>query len=185
MPNPRLALVAAVHVFLRRSDQVLLLLRHDTGYMDGCYSVVAGHLDGDEEVVTAAIREAREEAGIEIPPSDVKVVGVMHRRSSDERVDLFVECPPGQGTLPLKALVVKRTGNAPPRTHNLVQLVGMARPAFADAETRFLTRLGAVGVTTRYPEELSKALKDYPPSVVREYVGKAREIVECLKKQAS
>ncbi len=85
----------------------------------------------------------------------------------------------------LKALVVKRTGNAPPRTHNLVQLVGLARPVLADAETRFLTRLGAAGVTTRYPDELSKALKDYPPPVVREYVGKARGIVECLKKQAS
>ena len=85
----------------------------------------------------------------------------------------------------LKALVVKRTGNAPPRTHNLIQLVGLARPELADPEIKYLTRLGAAGVTTRYPEELSRALKDYPPSVVREYVGKAREVVECLKKQAS
>lgn len=85
----------------------------------------------------------------------------------------------------LKALVVRRTGNAPPRTHNLVQLVGLARPDLAPDDMRFLTRLGVAGVTTRYPEELSKALKDYPPSIVRDYVGKAREIVECLKRQAS
>ena len=99
MHHPRFTLIAAVHVFLRRGDQVLLLRRHNTGYMDGCYSVVAGHLDGDEEVVTAAIREAEEEAGIRIQPDDVKVVGVMHRRSSEERVDFFVECGRWSGTI--------------------------------------------------------------------------------------
>jgi HEPN domain-containing protein len=85
----------------------------------------------------------------------------------------------------LKALIVKRTGNAPPRTHNLVHLVGLAHPDLAHDEVKFLTRLGSAGVSTRYPEELSQALRDYPPAVVQEYVGKAREIVECLKKQAS
>jgi hypothetical protein len=40
-------------------------------------------------------------------------------------------------------------------------------------------------VSTRYPEELSKALGDYPPTVVQEYVTRAGEIVECLKKQVS
>ena len=92
MPASRFALVAAVHVFLRRGNEVLLLRRHNTGYMDGCYSVVAGHLDGNEEVVAAAIRETWEEAGIQIQPDDIRVVGVMHRRASDERVDFFVGC---------------------------------------------------------------------------------------------
>jgi 8-oxo-dGTP pyrophosphatase MutT (NUDIX family) len=67
--------------------------------MDGCYSVVAGHLDGNEEVVAAAVREAEEEAGIHIQPDDVKIVGVMHRRSSDERVDFFVECTRWSGNI--------------------------------------------------------------------------------------
>jgi len=85
----------------------------------------------------------------------------------------------------LKALVVKRSGNAPPRTHNLVHLVGMAHPDLTPDEVKFLTRLGLAGVSTRYPQELGQALKDYPPSVVEEYVGRAREIVECLKKQVT
>jgi len=92
MHTPRFTLIVAVHVFLRRGDQVLLLRRHNTGYMDGSYTVVAGHLDGSEEVVAAAVREAKEEVGIQIHPDDVKVAGAMHRRSSDERVDFFVEC---------------------------------------------------------------------------------------------
>lgn len=86
----RFKLVSAVHLFLIRDGQVLLLRRFNTGYEDGNYSVVAGHLNGGEEVKAAAIREAREEVGIEIAPQDLQVVGVMHRKSNDERVDFFL-----------------------------------------------------------------------------------------------
>jgi 8-oxo-dGTP diphosphatase len=86
----RFSLVSAVHLFLIQNDQVLLLRRCNTGYEDGNYSVVAGHLEGGEEVKAAAVREAREEAGIEIEAGDLEIVGVMHRLSDDERVDFFV-----------------------------------------------------------------------------------------------
>jgi len=86
----RFRLVSAVHLFLMREGRVLLLLRYNTGYEDGQYSVVAGHLDGDEEIKAAAIREAQEEVGIEISPQDLQVVGVMHRKSDDERIDFFL-----------------------------------------------------------------------------------------------
>jgi 8-oxo-dGTP diphosphatase len=86
----RFALLGAVHVFLLREQHVLLLRRFNTGYEDGNYSVIAGHLDGGEEVLAAAIREAREEAGIVLAPADLNVVGVMHRRSNDERGDFFL-----------------------------------------------------------------------------------------------
>jgi 8-oxo-dGTP pyrophosphatase MutT (NUDIX family) len=86
----RFQLSSAVHLFLIRDGHVLLLRRCNTGYEDGNYSVVAGHLNGDEEVKAAAIREAKEEAGIEISPQDLEVVGVMHRRADDERVDFFL-----------------------------------------------------------------------------------------------
>jgi 8-oxo-dGTP diphosphatase len=41
-------------------------------------------------VVSAAVREAREECGTEIAAADVSVSGVMHRLSGDERIDFFV-----------------------------------------------------------------------------------------------
>ena len=69
---------------------MLLLRRFNTGYEDGNYSVPAGHLDGGEQVTQTAIREAREEIGIELAPDDVKVVGIMHRKAEDERIDFFV-----------------------------------------------------------------------------------------------
>jgi 8-oxo-dGTP diphosphatase len=96
MTNSRFKLVGAVHLLLMKDAQVLLLRRFNTGYEDGNYSVPAGHLDGNEPVSNAMVREAFEEAGISISASDLRVVHVMHRRSpaadgnSNERVDFFL-----------------------------------------------------------------------------------------------
>jgi len=79
-----------VHMFFVRGDQILLSRRYQTGYMDGCYSVPAGHLDGNEPVRMAAVREAREEIGVRIDPANITFAGVFHRHEGDERVDFFV-----------------------------------------------------------------------------------------------
>ena len=79
-----------VHMVFLRGGSVLLSRRFNTGYEDGNYSVPAGHLEGDETVVQAAIRETREETGLELRRDDIQVAGVMHRKSGDERVDFFV-----------------------------------------------------------------------------------------------
>ncbi len=80
----------AVHLFFIRDQQILLLRRFNTGYEDGNYSVVAGHVEAGETVTQAALREAEEEVGVRIAPQDITVVQVMHRKSEDERVDFFV-----------------------------------------------------------------------------------------------
>ncbi|MBM3121840.1 MAG: NUDIX domain-containing protein [Chloroflexi bacterium] len=90
--SPRHPFVSAVHLFLERDGLLLLLRRFQTGYEDGNYSVVAGHLEGNETVLAAAVREAREEVGLKLAPQDLTVVGVMHRLSNDERIDWFVAC---------------------------------------------------------------------------------------------
>jgi 8-oxo-dGTP pyrophosphatase MutT (NUDIX family) len=90
MQDRRFKLISAVHLFLMRNKSVLLTRRFNTGYEDGKYSVVAGHLDGNEEVKVAMQREAREEVGIEIAAEDLRVVGVMHRKASAERIDFFL-----------------------------------------------------------------------------------------------
>lgn len=95
----RFRLIPAVHLFFVREERILLLRRYNTGYEDGNYSVVAGHLDGGEEVWQAAAREAFEEAGVIIRREDVETVGVMHRLSNDERVDFFVHVKAWEGEL--------------------------------------------------------------------------------------
>ena len=99
MPD-RFKLIPEAHIFLMNDNhEVLLLRRFNTGYEDGNYSVIAGHIDGNEEVKAAAIREAKEEAGIEIRPSDIAVVGVMHRKAEDERVSFFLAASKWSGDI--------------------------------------------------------------------------------------
>lgn len=93
----RFRLISAVHIFLIRDDQILLLRRANTGYQDGSYSVVAGHLDGNETIKQAAMREAKEEVGITLIPQDLTIVQVMHRKSDDERIDWFLTATTWQG----------------------------------------------------------------------------------------
>ncbi|MDN9008742.1 NUDIX hydrolase [Brevibacillus laterosporus] len=99
MGGERFTAPVTVHIFLRKGNNILLLRRYQTGYEDGNYSVVAGHLDGGEQVIEAAIREAREEAGIILKPDQVTITGIMHRLSNDERIDFFVTATEWSGEI--------------------------------------------------------------------------------------
>lgn len=52
-----------VHILLLEADNLLMLRRFNTGFEDGNFSLVAGHLEGDETVHQAAVREIAEEVG--------------------------------------------------------------------------------------------------------------------------
>ena len=96
----RFKLVTAVHLILIQNNQILLLRRYHTGYEDGNYSVVAGHIDGNESVITAMRREALEEAGIDIKQNDLEIVHVMHRRTKErESIDYFLTCKQYSGQI--------------------------------------------------------------------------------------
>ncbi len=92
----------AVYLLLRDGDKVLLSKRENTGWKDGWWSLVAGHVDGGEAAEMAMAREAKEEAGIDVAPEDLKLVYTMHRLSDvveDEYVDLFFECTKWTGEI--------------------------------------------------------------------------------------
>lgn len=94
----RFSVVTAVHILLLQHDAVLLARRANTGYEDGKWSVPAGHLDGEETVRAAAVREAREEVGVRLVPEQLRFGHVMHRRDHDhERIDFFLAAPAWQG----------------------------------------------------------------------------------------
>lgn len=77
--------------------------RFNTGYEDGNYSVVAGHVEEHETVLEAARREAKEEVGILIELEAFQFVHVMHRRREKvhlpDRVDFFVSAYEWEGEL--------------------------------------------------------------------------------------
>ena len=85
--------IPASYLILVDDGKILLLRRHNTGYEDGNYSLIAGHVEKGESFTQCIVREAKEEAGIEVDIEDLQVVHVMHRNSGaeshNERVDVF------------------------------------------------------------------------------------------------
>ncbi len=103
MKKDRFKLIPAVYLVLRKGNQVLLSERANTGYQDGKYSLVAGHVDGNELSTSAMAREAREEAGITIDPGNLTLCHFAHRvnrdRPGEERMDVFFACDTWQGSI--------------------------------------------------------------------------------------
>ena len=92
-PRNRPKAVPASYIVLMRDNQVMLLKRVNTGYEEGKYSLIAGHVDEGETFTQCIIREAKEESGILLKPEDLQAVHIMHRdsgtRENNNRVDIF------------------------------------------------------------------------------------------------
>jgi len=92
MVNKRFTLRVACYLLLIKKDKILLLRRFNTGWEDEKYSLISGHLERSETVKQAMIREAKEEAGINLSPENLHVVHTMHRKSNNnlEYIDFFL-----------------------------------------------------------------------------------------------
>ena len=88
--STRFQINLAVYLVFRQGKKILLLKRANTGYADGKYSIVAGHVDAGESFVKAAIREAKEEAGVLVEPEDLKLALTLHRQRDDGLV--YINC---------------------------------------------------------------------------------------------
>jgi len=91
----------AVYLILIQDNKVLLLQRANTGFEDGNYSVPAGHVEIDESVTSALIREVKEEVGIKINKADIKFLNVNHRKSDRDKpyIDFFFTVSHWQGEI--------------------------------------------------------------------------------------
>ena len=85
----RFRLHATAILFLVKEDKVLLCRRFNTGWEDGKYGLMAGHIDGAESFTQALCREAKEELGITIHPKDVRFVHAQHHISNKEYVYMY------------------------------------------------------------------------------------------------
>ena len=69
----RIKATVPVFVVLRQGNEVYLQRRSGTGYRDGWYEPIAGKVDFGESPQQAARREAREEAGVIVDETNLKL----------------------------------------------------------------------------------------------------------------
>ena len=76
----------AVFIILKNEDgEIILQKRKNTGYMDGSWDFVAsGHVDPNESIRRAAVRELFEEAGVKAQEQDLRLV---HINQNDLHLD--------------------------------------------------------------------------------------------------
>jgi 8-oxo-dGTP diphosphatase len=79
------------HILVKRRSEVLFLQRRNTGYKDGFFSFVAGHVEKDEPAHDAAARELAEETGLTIGPARFRLVHTMQKFAVSPRLAFFFE----------------------------------------------------------------------------------------------
>lgn len=81
----------AAFAILERDGKILLGRRFNTGYADGQYQMPSGHIEGGEYPADAAIREAKEEVGVDISLDDLEYVHTSYRITKDDKdyIDFF------------------------------------------------------------------------------------------------
>lgn len=85
MPAQRYASIVDVHVILRRGGLILLLRRAGDTFASGQLCLPSGHVEEDESVLAAAVRETLEETGIALDPAGVRHVLSIHQRNPGTR----------------------------------------------------------------------------------------------------
>ncbi|MFI5781131.1 NUDIX domain-containing protein [Nocardia sp. NPDC051570] len=81
-----------VHVLLTRDDRLLLTRRGGNNEFAGRWHMPSGKLDAGESITMAAAREAFEEVGVTINPTDFRVVHITHVAGSgpEPRLGVFL-----------------------------------------------------------------------------------------------
>ncbi len=99
----RFKIIPAVYLVLKKDGKILLSRRYNSEHENGNYSLVAGHIEGDESFRQAMAREAKEEANLVLDVKDLRVVHITHKKktASDdgERIDIFLIADKWKGEL--------------------------------------------------------------------------------------
>lgn len=69
----------AVYLLLEQEGKFAFIMRTNTGWRDGFFTLPAGKVEKYESFTAGAIREAVEEVGITIKPEDLQSVVICHR----------------------------------------------------------------------------------------------------------
>lgn len=84
-------------LFINDAGECLFMQRANTGFRDGQYALIAGHLEPGESIEACAIRESKEEAGVTIAPGSLDFRLVMRRDAEQNRISFFLSCRSWEG----------------------------------------------------------------------------------------
>lgn len=81
-------------------DRGRILLLRQTKPNGGNYTLVGGTIEAEEFARQALVREAREEAGVQLREKDLTLVHVMHKKSkTEQRITLYFKTSRWEGKL--------------------------------------------------------------------------------------
>ena len=78
----------------------------------------------------------------------------------------------------LKAHVAEVTQTVPIKTHDLIYLVKKSGLDLPENHPDFIGKINTASIPTRYPDDLQRALKEYPKSVAKDYLTQTTELLE-------
>ncbi len=80
----------------------------------------------------------------------------------------------------LKAVVISITGEFPPKTHDLIRLIELAKIGLTDRQRLFLRKLTVYYIETRYPEEVKELSKKVTKILASVYFKDSEEVIKCI-----
>ena len=88
-------------LLFNENGEVLLLKRKKTGFGDGEYGLIGGHVEKGENVKKAIIREVNEEIGIEIAENELQFRNIMNRKVNEniEYIDFVFTAKKWNGSI--------------------------------------------------------------------------------------
>lgn len=87
-----------VELYLKKDNKALLHKRFNTNYEDGNYGFIGGHVQKDETLKQALIREAQEEAGIILKEENLKCVFIANKTGKKNCINFIFLATKFEGT---------------------------------------------------------------------------------------
>ncbi len=83
----------------------------------------------------------------------------------------------------LKGLYSKVLVEVPPKIHNLLLLLEKTGKKPEQDLEKFITKLNAASVATRYPDDLAKIQAAHTEDITKEMITKSKEALQWIKTQ--
>ena len=88
----------AAFVIVKKDNMIAFVLRKNCGWMNGYYGLPSGKVERNEPSSVGALREAKEEIGIDVDEADLRYLHTVHRRSEDsDWLDIYFEAMQWRG----------------------------------------------------------------------------------------